>query len=116
MAKPKRKPEPTEEREVPEVEREAVKKLLSEIDRAKQIRKKFIEETLPKLRRYSWGTMVDAKTDSESQTRTNLIFATMATLLPHTYAKNPEVAVTPTEAVGKDQYEQIKGFCETAQV
>jgi hypothetical protein len=104
------------EREVPQEETDAVKKLLSEIDRAKQIRKKFIEETLPQFRRYAWGTMVDAKTDSESQTRTNLIFATMATLLPHIYAKNPEIAVTPTEAVGEDQYEKIKEFCKTAQV
>lgn len=114
--KKKAAPQADEEREVPQIEIDAVKKLLSEIDRAKTIRKKFIEETLPKFRRYSWGTMVDAKTDTEQQTRTNLIFATMATLLPHTYAKNPEIAITPSEAVGEDEYDNLKEFCHTAQV
>ena len=105
-----------EEREVPEQEKDAVKKLLAEIERAKTIRKTFDEVTLPKLRRYSWGTKHAEEGNTEATTRTNLIFATMATLLPHIYAKNPEIAVAPTEAVGKDEYQKIKDFCKTAQV
>jgi hypothetical protein len=112
-AKTVAKESPPEEREVPQEEKDAVGKLLGEIDRAKTVRKKFDEETLPKLRGYVWGTKngTDAAT-----TRTNLIFATIATLLPHVYAKNPEIAVAPTEAVGEGEYEAIKEFCKTAQV
>ena len=114
QAKTKERPQiaSDEEREVPQAEKDVVGKLLSEIDRAKTIRKKFDTESLPKLRRYVWGTH-----DSDAnKTRTNLIFATIATLLPHIYAKNPEISVAPTEAVGKDEYKQIKEFCKTAQV
>jgi hypothetical protein len=105
-----------DERDVPQAEKDAVSKLLGEIERAKTIRKKFDTETLPKLRQYSWGTKHAEQGNSESTTRTNLIFATMATLLPHIYAKNPEIAVAPTEAVGPGEYEKIKDFCKTAQV
>lgn len=105
-----------EEREAPQQEKDAVIKLLGEIDRAKTLRKTFDNETLPKLRRYTWGTRSGAVGDTASTTRTNLIFATIATLLPHTYAKNPEIAVAPTEAVGPNEYENIKAFCKTAQV
>jgi len=99
QAKTKERPQiaSDEEREVPQAEKDVVGKLLSEIDRAKTIRKKFDTESLPKLRRYTWGTH-----DSDAnKTRTNLIFATIATLLPHIYAKNPEISVAPTEAVGR---------------
>ena len=116
-AAPDSKADPyTEDREVPEQEKDAVKKLLSEVERAKLIRKTFDETTLPKLRRYSWGTKHGEEGNAESTTRTNLIFATMATLLPHIYAKNPEIAVAPTEAVGDDEYETIKEFGKSAQV
>lgn len=125
MAKPrpdpraKAKPQPAApdtEREIPQEEKDAVSALLSSIERAKTIRKTFDEQSLPKLRRYSWGTKHNEEGNTESTARTNLIFATMATLLPHIYAKNPEIAVAPTEAVGEDEYESIKGFCKTAQV
>lgn len=117
MAKAKKETAYDEEREVPEQEKDAVKKLLGEIDRAKTLSKTFHEKTLPTLRKYSWGTKSGAEGDnSETTARTNLIFATMATLLPHIYAKNPEIAVAPTEAVGKDEYQNIKEFCKSAQV
>lgn len=105
------------EREIPQAEQDAVKKLLARIERAKTISKTFNETTLPKLRRYSWGTKHGEQGSSDPTTaRTNLIFATMATLLPHIYAKNPEIAASPTEAVGDDEYDKIKDFCKTCQV
>lgn len=102
--------------EIPRPIQRHVSHLLACIDRAKDLRKTFETETLPKLRRYTWGTRHGEQSGSESSARTNLVYATIATLLPHIYAKNPEIAVAPTEAVGKGEYQRIKEFCKTAQV
>ncbi len=115
------------EAQVPQAETDAVKSLLKRITRAKTLRKRFDETELPLMRRYVYGKVrtrsfsgdansANDATNIENQNRTNLIFATIATILPHVYAKNPEIAVTPTEAVGPKEYESIKGFCETSQV
>ena len=98
-----------------EEERTAVKALLSQIDRAKQLKKKFDTETLPALRRHLWGTKT-AEQGAESSTRTNLTFATIATLIPHVYAKNPELSVSPGEHVEEKEYDKIKKFAQTCQV
>jgi hypothetical protein len=110
---PKPGTEPEDDLKIPEQERDAVAKLLSEIERAKTLTKDFRETTLPKLRRLSWGTSISA--EQRTSVRTNLIYATQATLLPHIYAKNPEIAVTPTEAVGEEEYAKTKRFSKTAQ-
>jgi hypothetical protein len=102
--------------EVPEGERAAVTTLLSEIQRAKAIFDQSAKTMLADARRYTYGTKHGEKHSTASSARTNLIFATQATLLPHIYAKNPEIAVTPTEAVSESDYENIKSFCKTAQV
>lgn len=47
--------------------------------------------------------------------RTNLIYATLAAILPQVYAKNPDISVTPSEAAGQERYGAIKGFCATLQ-
>lgn len=104
----------TRERQVPEQEKDEVKKILARIGRAKQLQDTYNNTILPRLRRLQSGAY---KSDSEeSQVRTNLIFATQATLLPHTYAKNPEIAVTPTESVSDKGYEAVDKFCKTAQI
>lgn len=95
-------------------EKDAVKKLLSRIERAKTLSKYFHETTLPKLRKYQWGTY--KPTSDEVTARTNLIYATSATMLPHIYAKNPEISVAPTEAVDDGEYDKIKKFGKTSQV
>lgn len=99
-----------------EAEKAAAKKLLEEISRAKTLTKHFRETTLKSLRRISWGMQHGELGNADTNTRTNLVFATQATLLPYIYAKNPEISVTPTEAVDPAQYRLIKGFCQTAQV
>jgi len=103
-----------DENEVPQEEKDAVSKLLAEIDRAKTLKKDFNEKTLPTLRRLTWGTYKPG--NEESTVRTNMIFATQATLLPHIYAKNPEISVAPTEAVSPKEYSQLKEFSATAEI
>ncbi len=48
--------------------------------------------------------------------RANLHFANMMAMLPQVYAKDPEFAVKPTEAVGKDRIEAVKKFAATAEI
>lgn len=105
-------------------ERAFVKALLRRIENAASRRAQFDNEILPKLRRLTYGIQAASPTNGQeplasdsaiSSVRTNMIFATAATLLPHIYARNPEIAVTPTESVGDGEYDQIKGFAETAQ-
>lgn len=62
--------------------------------------------------------LVAGKVDKTSKetVRANLHFANMATMLPQVYAKDPEFAVKPTEAVGQQQLEAVKLFASTAEV
>lgn len=111
---PEQKPD---ENDIPEQEKEAVSKLLSEIDRAKTLAKDFIDPekgTLQRLRRLTWGSYKAEK--DEATVRTNMIFATQATLLPHIYAKNPEISVSPTEAVSPKEYSSIKDFAKSLEL
>lgn len=103
-------------KEPSEGERAAVTNLLGEIQRAKVIFDQTFKQQLAANRRYTYGTKHGEKHSTSETARTNLVFATQATLLPHIYAKNPEIAVAPTEAVSETDYEKIKGFCKTAQV
>ena len=45
--------------------------------------------------------------------RTNMIFSTIATLLPQTYAKDPDISCSPSEAVDPKQYRLYKQFGKT---
>jgi hypothetical protein len=106
-----------EDRDVPEQEKRQVSALVARIERAVQLRKTWDTESLPKLRRLTWGTQSAAQPhDAQATTRTNLIFATQATLLPHIYAKNPEIAVSVAEAVAEDEYEHWKQFAKTSEI
>lgn len=48
--------------------------------------------------------------------RTNLIYANQSTIVPHIYAKNPEIAVSPSKAVTPARYQQVKKFAQTMEV
>lgn len=48
--------------------------------------------------------------------RANLVFVAQATIVPRTYAKNPEIAVTPTKAVGPEAYKLVKQFAATLEI
>lgn len=47
--------------------------------------------------------------------RANLIHATINGLLPHIYARNPEITVAPSEAASEKTYGWLKPFCKTLQ-
>lgn len=67
-----------------------------------------------KNRRYSAGDVHD---DGKSGlVRTNLIYANQATIVPHTYAKNPEIAVAPSPAVNPKRYGVVKKFAQTLEI
>ena len=70
------------------------------------------EERYKKLRQYVRGTVGDD--DQPGLVRTNIIHSNFAAILPQIYAKNPEIAVTPTEAAG-DGTEWVPQFCKTMQ-
>jgi hypothetical protein len=53
---------------------------------------------------------------SDEEVRANLHFANMAAMLPQVYAKDPEFAAKPTEAVGQQQMEAVKKFAATAEI
>ncbi|MDX8383564.1 MAG: hypothetical protein R8M45_05745 [Ghiorsea sp.] len=48
--------------------------------------------------------------------RTNLIFSTVHGLIPFIYAKNPELSITPQEAVEDDGYQAVGKFCDTLEI
>lgn len=48
--------------------------------------------------------------------RTNLIYANQSTIVPHIYAKNPEISVSPSKAVTPARYQQVKKFAQTMEV
>jgi len=96
-------------------EKTAVKHWLDRVRRAEEEpRRKEWFELLEKLRGYVYGT--EHKDPSGNKlTRTNLTFATIATLVPRIYAKNPDIAVAPTAAVGKDMLAMVKKFAATCE-
>lgn len=84
------------------------------LDRAlKERQESKLEKRLKKLRRYVRGEEGD---DGEKGlVRTNIIHANFAAILPQVYAKNPEIAVTPSEAASDDRYAWVTPFCKTMQ-
>ena len=70
------------------------------------------EKRYKELRAYVRGDVGD---DGETGlVRTNIIHSNFAAILPQIYAKNPEIAVTPTESVGS-AVPWVPGFCKTLQ-
>lgn len=78
----------------------------------KQHKDDGVEKRLKELRSYVRGDVGD---DGEAGlVRTNIIHSNFAAILPQIYAKNPEIAVTPTESVG-NVVPWVPGFCKTMQ-
>jgi hypothetical protein len=98
--------EPTED------EKKVVGDWLKRVTRAED-EPKFKEwrENLDKLRRYERG----GQTVDDKKCRTNMVFATIAAMMPELYAKNPTIAVTPTDAVPDPELGKVKKFCATAE-
>jgi len=78
-----------------EDEKTVVKTWLQRITRAEDEPKaKAWRENLEKLRRYERGQ----QTVDDRKCRTNMIFATIAAMMPELYAKNPAIAAAPRSA------------------
>lgn len=83
------------------------------LDKAlKQRKEDKVEKRYKELREYVRGDVGD---DGEAGlVRTNIIHSNFAAILPQIYAKNPEIAVSPTEAAGKT-VQWVPEFCKTLQ-
>jgi hypothetical protein len=75
-------------------------------------RNEGFEKQLDMNRKYQMGK----QPNKDKRVRTNLIYSTIATMLPLIYAKNPEVSVTPSRTVTKDILEATKKFGATAEI
>ena len=67
-----------------------------------------------KNREYSSGKQHDD--GAKGLVRTNLIYVNQATIIPHTYAKNPEIAVSPSKAVDERRYATVKKFASSLEI
>lgn len=45
--------------------------------------------------------------------RTNLVLSTIASIVPHVYARSPALSVSMTNSVPREQYKMVKAFAET---
>lgn len=73
--------------------------------------KKFLED-IKRHRQYEAG-IVGKEDGKDKIARANLIYSTIQTIHPRVYSKNPEIAVTPDEAVDEHTYQAVKGFSRT---
>ena len=90
-----------------------VDKFAERIKRAEKLNENF-EKDIKKYREYQYGKVGADK--AGGVVRANLIYSTIATILPHIYAKNPEVSISPNSLVAKGQYDMIKKFGKTAEI
>jgi hypothetical protein len=63
------------------------------------------------LRKYERGE----QTVDDKKSRTNMVFATIAAMMPELYAKNPTIAVTPDRRGDRPGDGQGQAFCATAE-
>ncbi len=75
--------------------------------------KEKVEERLKKLRKYVRGQV--GEDDAPGLVRTNIVHSNFAAILPQVYAKNPEIAVSPSEAADNKAYAWVGPFCKTMQ-
>jgi len=84
------------------------------LDRAiKSQRDAKVEEKFKRLRKYVRGNVEDD--GKPGLVRTNIIHSNFAAILPQVYAKNPEIAVSPSESADERNYGWVRQFCKTLQ-
>lgn len=88
-----------------------LKKLQKRIERAKKDREARLKE-ITTARKYYRGDFPKGDDDM----RVNLIYSTLASIIPNVYAKNPEITAAPNEAVSQDHYELYSKFAKTMEV
>jgi hypothetical protein len=93
-------------------EQTVVKNWLLRVGRAESRQDtKTWREDLDRLRRYERGE----QTIDDKKSRTNMVFSTIAAMMPDLYAKNPMIAVTPTDAVPQANMGTVKRFAATGE-
>lgn len=99
--------------EVPAREREDVKRMLANIARGRKLDREQ-RELWRRWRHYaSTGRAPDS---DEWLIDTNLIEATIEGLLPHLYARNPEISALPSEAVRPAMMADAREFARTSEI
>jgi len=84
------------------------------LDRAlKEQREAKKEEKYKKYRKYVRGDVCDD--GAGGLVRTNIVHSNFAAIIPQIYAKNPEIAVTPSESATDEAYPWVGEFCKTMQ-
>ena len=105
--------EETEQSEMSDEQKALCRKLSKRLERAlKQQKDDKKEEKYKRYRKYVRGDV--GGDDDPGLVRTNIIHSNFAAIIPQIYAKNPEIAVSPSEAAG-DQAPWVPGFCKTLQ-
>jgi hypothetical protein len=82
------------------------------IERASKDRKKRNEKIVTWRKRVAGDLHSDG---APGLVRTNLIFAHIATAVPNTYAKNPEIAVSPSDGVPKEKLKAVKKLAKVSE-
>ncbi|MGH3632691.1 MAG: hypothetical protein ACRDTS_01040 [Mycobacterium sp.] len=82
------------------------KRIKTALDNAEDQHKKFTR----------WQNYVSGKAIANYPVKTNLIASTIATLLPHIYARDPEVNIRPAEAVDPAKYQVFKKLARTSEI
>lgn len=85
-----------------------LEKFNKRIKRAKAARKDRLKD-IQQARKYYRGDFPK----SDGDMRVNLVYSTLASIIPNIYAKNPEFSVGPNEAVSQDHYALYSGFGKT---
>ena len=105
--------------EVSEEERALAGQWEKRIKAAKRARKETSDHIWSPERIKMMRNYVNGKQHDDGATglvRTNLIYSTIATLLPYIYAKNPDISVSPAETVEPGQYKAIRAFGKTLEI
>lgn len=87
----------------------AYQKQIEELEKSPEFRKRI--SNIKTWREYVSG--IQHGDDDPGLVRTNIIYVNQATILPRTYAKNPELAIAPTQSVDPVRYQAVKGFAES---
>ena len=110
---------PGEKDEVSPEERAQAEQWEKKIKAAKRTRKDTTDHIWSPERLKLMRELVNGKQNEDGApglVRTNLIFSTLATLIPYIYAKNPDISVSPSESVEQGKYKAIRAFSKTLEV
>lgn len=102
------------ERPPPDDDRKAlVKRWSKRIDEALNDNKDLHEAYEKRRKRVRGIKAASSLKAISNEERTNLVYATLAAILPNVYAKNPDISIAPSQSVDQSRYKVAKGFAAT---